>query len=169
MIGRLSAQQLWGSTAARIFLAAVFLLAGWPKLLDSEGTLRSVRAFRLLPEALAAPFGYALPMVELAIAVLLIAGLFTRVAALVTAGMMVMFLFGIVSAWARGLSIECGCFGNTGSLVLNPVPGYIEDTLRDTGFLIVALALASWPFSALSADRFLRLTPSPQAPAPAVR
>ena len=169
MSGRLSAWQPWLSTAARIFLAGVFLLAGWPKLLDSEATVRSVRAFRLLPETLVAPFGYALPMMELVIAALLLAGLFTRVAALITSGMMVMFLFGIASAWARGLSIECGCFGNTGSLVINPVPGYIEDILRDTGFLIVALGLARWPFSALSADRFLKLVPSPRASAPAIR
>ena len=169
MIGRLSARQPWLSTAARLFLAGVFVLAGWPKLLDPAGTVRSVAAFKLVPEALVGPFGYALPMLELAIAALLIAGLLTRIAALVTAGLMVMFLFGIASAWARGLSIECGCFGSTGSLVLDPVPGYMRDILRDTGFLIVALALARWPSSALSADRFLKLTPSPRASAPAVR
>jgi uncharacterized membrane protein YphA (DoxX/SURF4 family) len=169
MIGRLSAWQPWLSTAARVFLAGVFVLAGWPKLLDPDGTVRSVRAFKLVPEALVAPFGYALPMLELAIAALLLAGLFTRIAALVTAAMMVMFLFGIASAWARGLSIECGCFGSTGSLVLDPVPGYIRDILRDTGFVIVALALARWPFSSLSADHYLKLTPSPRASAPAAR
>ena len=169
MIARLSAWQPWLSTAARVFLAGVFVLAGWPKLLDPDGTVRSVRAFKLVPEALVAPFGYALPMLELAIAALLLAGLFTRIAALVTAAMMVMFLFGIASAWARGLSIECGCFGSTGSLVLDPVPGYIRDILRDTGFLIVALALARWPFSSVSADHYLKLTPSPRASAPAAR
>jgi uncharacterized membrane protein YphA (DoxX/SURF4 family) len=169
MIGRLPAWQPWLSTAARIFLAGVFVLAGWPKLLDPEGTVRSVGAFKLVPEALVAPFGYALPMLELAIAALLLAGLFTRIVALITAGLMVMFLFGIASAWARGLSIECGCFGSTGSLVLDPVPGYIRDILRDTGFLIVALALARWPYSAVSADRFLKLTPTARASAPATR
>ena len=167
MIGRLTVWQPWLSTVARLFLAGVFLFAGWPKLIDSEGTVRSVRAFRLLPEALVVPFGYALPLVELVIAVLLIAGLFTRIVAVVTCGMMVMFLFGISSAWARGLSIECGCFGNTGSLVVNPVPGYIQDILRDTGFLVVALCLARWPSSRWSLDRFLLPAPSARALAPA--
>jgi len=162
MIGRITAWQPWLSVAARLFLAGVFLWAGWPKLLDPDGTVRSVRAFQLLPEALVSPFGYALPVVELAIAALLVAGLFTRIAALLTAGMMVMFLIGIASAWARGLSINCGCFGNAGALVVDPVPGYIKDILRDSGFLIVAVGLARWPASRLSADQFLRLTPTAQ-------
>jgi uncharacterized membrane protein YphA (DoxX/SURF4 family) len=160
MIRRLSLAQPWLSTAARIFLAGVFFWAGWPKLLDAEGTVRSVRAFRLLPEALVGPFGYALPVIELAVGLLLLAGLFTRIAALITAGLMVMFLFGIVMAWARGLSIECGCFGNAGTLVQDPVPGYIRDILRDIGFLLLALGLARWPRSMWSADDYLHLTPA---------
>jgi len=165
MIRHLERWQPWLSTAARLFLAGVFLWAGWPKLLDSAGTVRSVRAFRLLPEALVPAFGYALPVVELALAVLLLAGLFTRVAALVTAGLMVMFLFGITMAWSRGMSIECGCFGNAGTLVTDPVPGYVRDILRDLGFLVVALALARWPRGRLSADRYLGLSAAEPVPA----
>lgn len=161
MIRHLSRWQPWLSTAARLFLAGVFVLAGWPKLIDSEGTVRSVRAFKILPESLVPTFAYALPVVELAIAVLLVVGLFTRYVSLVYAGMMVMFLGGIVQAWARGLSIECGCFGSTGTFVTDPVPGYIRDILRDTGFLVVALALARWPRGVLDADRFLGLSASP--------
>src|SRR5437773_2765918 len=63
MIRRLSAWQPWLSTAARLFLAYLFISAGWPKLIDSVGTVRSVRGFQLLPEALVPAFGYALPMV----------------------------------------------------------------------------------------------------------
>jgi len=169
MIRRLSQWQPWLSTAARLFLAGVFIWAGWPKLIDSEGTVRSVRAFKLLPEALVPTFGYALPVLELVLAGLLVAGLFTRVAALATAAMMVIFLFGIGAAWARGLSIDCGCFGNAGTLVADPVSGYVRDIFRDLGFLIVAVALARWPRAALSADRLLGLTLPERAPQPARR
>jgi uncharacterized membrane protein YphA (DoxX/SURF4 family) len=156
VIQRLTTWQPWLSTVARLFLAGVFIWAGWPKLLDGDGTIRSVRAFKLLPESLVVPFAFALPMVELVLAALLIAGLFTRIAALVTAAMMVMFLFGIVHAWVNGLSIDCGCFGNTGKTVTDPVPGYIQDTLRDGGFLLVALYLARWPRSVVAVDRLLQ-------------
>ncbi len=148
------------SLGARLVLAAVFAASGWPKLTDPDGTLRSVRAFRLVPEALVPAFGYALPAVELAVALLLLVGLVTRAAALVTAGLLVMFVVGIVAAWARGLSIDCGCFGATGAEVADPVRGYVVDLLRDGALLALALWLAARPGSPLSADRRLGLLPS---------
>ncbi len=148
------------SLGARLVLAAVFAASGWPKLTDPDGTLRSVRAFRLVPEALVPAFGYALPAVELAAALLLLAGLVTRAAALVTAGLLVMFVVGIVAAWARGLAIDCGCFGTTGAAVADPVRGYVVDLLRDGALLALALWLAARPASPLSADRRLGLLPS---------
>jgi uncharacterized membrane protein YphA (DoxX/SURF4 family) len=98
-------------------------------------------------------------------------GLFTRAAAGVFAGMMIMFLGGIVSAWARGLSIDCGCFGNTGTFVADPVPGYIKDIVRDTAYLAVALAVVRWPRGVLDLDRLLGLAPAapPDGPAPTGR
>lgn len=155
---RLVTARPWLSTLARLFLAGVFLLSGWPKLTDLETTVRSVRAFELMPEVMVRPFAYGLPLVELCLAVLLLVGIGTRLAGLLTAGMMVMFLFGIAMAWGRGKSINCGCFGGTGGTVVDPVPGYIKDILRDTGFLLVALFLARWPFSRFSVDGALGIT-----------
>jgi uncharacterized membrane protein YphA (DoxX/SURF4 family) len=155
---RLQTAAPWFSLAARIALAVVFAVAGWPKLTDPDGTVRSVRAFRLLPEAVAPAFGYALPAVELALAALLLAGLVTRVAAAGTAVLLVMFIVGIAAAWARGLSIDCGCFGATGAAVTDPVRGYVLDLLRDAGLLLLALWLVARPQSRLSLDARLGLT-----------
>ncbi|HET9656037.1 MAG TPA: MauE/DoxX family redox-associated membrane protein [Kineosporiaceae bacterium] len=162
MKARFQIAQPWLSTLARLFLAAVFIWAGWPKFLDSEGTVRSVRAFELLPEALVRPFAYGLPLIELALALVLVLGLATRIAALVTGAMMITFMFGIAWAWAHGLKIECGCFGNTGATVVDAVPGYIKDLFRDTGYLLAAAFLAYWPHSRVSVDGLLGLsTPQP--------
>jgi uncharacterized membrane protein YphA (DoxX/SURF4 family) len=160
---RLATWQPWLSTLARLLLAWVFVTAGWPKFIDGDGTVRSVRAFQLVPESLVKAFAYTLPPVELALALLLIVGLLTRYAAIITAALMVMFIFGIVMAWARGLSIDCGCFGNAGTYVTDPVPGYIRDLLRDTGFLLVAAALAWWPRSRFAVDSLLAV-PQPIRP-----
>ena len=94
----------WLSLAARLVLAVVFAVAGWPKLLDPDGTIHSVRAFRLVPEAFVPAFGYGLPVLELALALLLLVGLLTRPAAAVTGVLLVMFMVGIAAAWARGLT-----------------------------------------------------------------
>lgn len=158
---RFSVFQPWTSTVARLFLVGVFALAGWPKLTDQEATVRSVRAFDLLPEALVRPFAFGLPLLELSLALLLLLGLGTRLASGLVGCLLIMFLFGIAMAWARGLSIDCGCFGNTGTEVPDPVPGYIKDLFRDTGFLIVAAFLVRWPRSRFSLDNLLQLYPEP--------
>ena len=41
----------WAATALRLVLAGVLALAGVPKLPDPAESVRAVRAFRLLPEA----------------------------------------------------------------------------------------------------------------------
>ncbi|MGZ4612361.1 MAG: MauE/DoxX family redox-associated membrane protein [Kineosporiaceae bacterium] len=144
--------QPWLSLAARLVLAAVFLAAGWPKLLDPDGTVRSVRAFRLVPEALVPAFGYGLPVLELALAVLLLVGLVTRPAAAVVAVLLVMFMIGIAAAWARGLSIECGCFGASSGPVVDPTSGYRRDLFRDAALLVLAGWLVARPASRFSLD-----------------
>jgi uncharacterized membrane protein YphA (DoxX/SURF4 family) len=143
--------------AARLVMAVVFAAAGWPKLGDPEGTVRSVRAFRLVPEALVPAFGYGLPVLELALALLLLAGLLTRWSAAAVAVLLVMFMIGIAAAWARGLAIECGCFGSTSGLVVDPTRGYALDLLRDAGLLLLAGFLVVRPPSRLSLDARLGL------------
>jgi uncharacterized membrane protein YphA (DoxX/SURF4 family) len=96
----------------------------------------------------------------------LILGLGTRLLGIAYAALMLMFLFGISWAWAHGLAIECGCFGNTGGTVNDPVPGYIKDIVRDTIFLLGAIWLILWPRTRLSLDGLLGLYPPP---APATR
>ena len=76
------------------------------------------------------------------------------------------FLVGVGSAWARGLSIECGCFGN-GGFTSNPVPGYVREIALDTVLIGLAAWLLRHPASRFSLDGALRLTtaPTPQSPA----
>ena len=96
------------STVARLLAGGVFAASGWAKVVDVETTIRSVRAYDLLPESLVRVTGTGLPMLELGLAVLLLTGLATRLAAALTGVLALVFLVGVSSAWARGLSIECG-------------------------------------------------------------
>jgi hypothetical protein len=72
--------------------------------------------------------------------------------------MLAAFVIGIASAWARGLSIECGCFGGGGSPAANAAAKYPWDIARDVGLLLLSVWLVWRPRSALSLDR--RLLPS---------
>jgi uncharacterized membrane protein YphA (DoxX/SURF4 family) len=146
----------WLSLVLRLLVGAVFVVSGLTKVVDIDATTRSVRAYRLLPEAIVPTVGSALPVLELALAVLLIGGLLTRFAAGLTAVVSAAFFIGVASAWARGLSIECGCFGNSG-LSPHPVPGYVRELVLN-GLIVLA---CSWllrnPASRLSLDGVLGL------------
>jgi uncharacterized membrane protein YphA (DoxX/SURF4 family) len=146
----------WTSLVARLLLAGVFLVAAVPKLGDTEQTVRAVRAYRLLPESSVRLVAYALPYLELALALLLLVGLGTRVVAAVAGLLLIVFLGGLISAWARGLRIDCGCFGGGG---VTDDPKYVIEVLRDVGLLLVAGLVLLLPRSALSLDNALEVGP----------
>jgi uncharacterized membrane protein YphA (DoxX/SURF4 family) len=146
----------WVSTGARLAVGGVYTVFGLAKLVDIDTTIRSVRAYQLLPEGIVPSVGTALPLVEIAAGVLLLLGLVTRPAAVVTGLLSLAFFIGVASAWARGLSIECGCFGN-GGYTSNPVPGYVRELAINTAMIVASLWLIARPASRFSLDGALRL------------
>jgi uncharacterized membrane protein YphA (DoxX/SURF4 family) len=145
----------WIGTVARLGLAAVWLVAGASKVTDLAASGRAVNAYQVMPYELAKVVGAALPFVEIALGLLLLAGLATRLVAGVSAGILVIFVAGIISAWARGLSIDCGCFGGGGALAAGQSPSYLPEVLRDLGFLILAGFLIVFPRTRLAADSWV--------------
>jgi uncharacterized membrane protein YphA (DoxX/SURF4 family) len=101
----------WVGLLARVVTGGVWIVAGALKLPDPAASVRAVRAYDLLPEAVVPTVGHLLPVVEVVVGVLLLLGLLTRPAAVVSSLLFVAFIDGIASAWARGMSIDCGCFG----------------------------------------------------------
>src|SRR3954471_4482721 len=93
----------WISTVARLGLAAVFLIAGGTKVGDLAASGRAVNAYRLMPYDAAKGVGAVQPFLELALGLLLLVGLAVRLTAGIGAALLVIFIAGIASAWARGL------------------------------------------------------------------
>jgi uncharacterized membrane protein YphA (DoxX/SURF4 family) len=150
---RLAAAAPWLSTAARLVLGAVFLIAGALKAVDPQSSVAAVRAYRLLPSSFATIVGWGLPFAEIALGLLLLTGIATRIVAVATAILVLIFIAAVVSAAARGLSIDCGCFGGGGEVA----PGqtaYGMEILRDIGLLLLALWLIWQPRSRLALDPF---------------
>ena len=144
----------WVGLVARLVLGGVVIVAGALKVGHLETSARSVRAYQLLPYDVAGYVGYGLPVLEIAVGVLLVLGLFTRTVAVVGGLLMVVFIVGIASAWARGLSIDCGCFGKGGTIASSQTQ-YPQEIARDVGLLACAAWLAVRPRSALSLDGWL--------------
>lgn len=98
--------------ASRALLAAVFALAAVPKVLDPASFARDIENYHLLPPELVALAAVVLPPLELVLAVALVSGVHARGAAVVGAGLLTAFAGGMAQAIARGIDLDCGCFGS---------------------------------------------------------
>lgn len=146
----------WVGLVARLVLGVVWLWAGGAKILHLEESVQAVRGYQLLPYEAALVVGYALPMVEILFGVLLLLGLLTRWAGLVSALLMMAFIIGIASAWARGLSIDCGCFGGGGAIAAEEAAKkYPWEIARDTVLFLLGAWLVWRPRTRFSLDEKL--------------
>jgi uncharacterized membrane protein YphA (DoxX/SURF4 family) len=138
----------------RLGLAAVWLVSGAIKVSNLNQTYIAVQAYDLLPGAVSSLVAGALPFLELALGVLLLLGLGTRLVAVVSVVVLLGFIGAVAQSWARGLTIDCGCFGGGGPVA----PGetqYPQEIARDLGFLLLAGWLVVRPRGMASLDGWL--------------
>ena len=143
----------WISTVLRLVLSGVWLWAGLVKVTEPSGAREAIIAYRVFPAWSVDFLGWALPGIEIALGILLLVGLFTRLSAIATAVIMVGFMVGISSVWIRGYSIDCGCFGGGGDVSESGKTWrYTSELLRDFLFTGMAVWLVAWPRTMLSLD-----------------
>jgi putative oxidoreductase len=127
-----------GSLVLRLLVGGTFALAALLKLRDPAAFAEQTGNYQFMPE-LSNYIAITLPSIELTTAVVLILGprLWRHGASLVFGGLLVVFTTAIARAWAMGINLECGCFGE-GSTSIGPWP-----ILRNLG-LLTAILLAWW-------------------------
>ncbi|RFC48394.1 MAG: putative membrane protein YphA, DoxX/SURF4 family [Verrucomicrobia bacterium] len=97
--------------AMRILLATVFLAAGLLKVKDPIRFAEDIRNYQLMADPVPAGLALSLPWLEILAALGILTGLLYRGSLVLLAGMTLVFMVAITTAWARGLDISCGCFG----------------------------------------------------------
>ena len=146
----------WAGTLLRLVVGGVWIAAGVIKLPTPEASVTAVRAYQLLPLGATNFIGHLLPILEVAVGVLLVLGLFTRAAALVSALLQVAFIVGISSVWIRHIPINCGCFGDGGATSWAQArSSYPWELARDTGLLLASAFLIVWARTRVALDGFL--------------
>ncbi len=96
----------------RFLLGLFFVLAALSKIADSGDFPAAIENYRLVPSWSVNLIAIVLPWLEFVAGILLIAGIWRRESALLLSILMGVFLIAIFAAMARGLDIECGCFGS---------------------------------------------------------
>jgi uncharacterized membrane protein YphA (DoxX/SURF4 family) len=96
---------------ARTVIAVVLLVAAQAKLWDRKGFLTSLQAYSALPPVMRPALARLLPWIEVAIAALLLSGLWLTWIAVATALLFLAFAAGVRLAFAGKESADCGCFG----------------------------------------------------------
>ena len=141
----------------RLILGGVLLVAGGLKAFVPAEAASAVAAYKILPTQMAHIVGYALPWLEIAVGLLLIIGISLRMAAVIAGSIMILFIGAIISVWARGMLIDCGCFGGGGAIDPSKAAQvhrtYALEIARDAGLALTALYLYFFPYGLLSVEK----------------
>jgi uncharacterized membrane protein YphA (DoxX/SURF4 family) len=134
--------------AVRLAMGGAFVYAGALKVGDPLQFADNVASFQLLPNAIVNPFALALPVFEILTGLLLIAGFLGRPASLGILIISGIFVAAVVSALARGLTIDCGCFGTS-----EPSRSRMWLDLGRDAVLLIGALMAYWNQSAKNVRR----------------
>lgn len=132
----------------RLALGVIFLVAAVPKILDPTAFAPQVRDYDILPLSLIPIFAVTLPWIEAVAGVFLILGFRARASAATISFLLFVFTMAVVSAVARGLEIDCGCFSREGGEGVG-----LMTILRDLGMLAMGLAIYFGDHRFVSLDR----------------
>ncbi|MDD5209350.1 MAG: DoxX family protein [Elusimicrobiales bacterium] len=133
---------------ARLTVGGVLIYAGLMKALAPvEEFGYAIETYRVLNAQLSLWTAYVMPWIELWTGLLLAAGVFTRLNAVLSGLMLLGFEAMLAQAWLRGLPItSCGCFGSGGG---NSIAREFTQNL-----VFLALSWAAFKYgSAWSADK----------------
>ena len=135
----------------RLAVAGVFLTAALPKIQDPASFTESVQAYQLISPISAAWVALVLPWMELVIGL----GLLTRPLRR-SSGCVILLLLGLfialhLSAWTRGLDLECGCFGRADS---TQPTSYLALILRNSALLLTICCIVIHDFKQAKRAKF---------------
>jgi putative oxidoreductase len=125
----------------RVVLGGLFIYAGVVKVGDPLDFAQDIRNYRLVGQSLSFIAAVVLPWLEILAGAFLIAGVWKRGAALVITGLLVFFIVLTLVTMARGLDVDCGCFG-----ALSRKSGW-SVVFEDLGMLALSLSILFAPAS----------------------
>jgi uncharacterized membrane protein YphA (DoxX/SURF4 family) len=94
----------------RVILGIIFIYASVGKLFRAEDFAKAILRYEFLPLYFVNIMAVTMPWVEFFTGILLILGIFRKATSILASVSLIAFLIALISAYARGLDISCGCF-----------------------------------------------------------
>ncbi len=133
----------WTVRLLRIALGLIFIYSSWSKISDPPGFAEMIWNYRILPGYLVNPVAIALPWLEMLAGLALLSGFIRKGAALLVAGMLIIFITALATDLVRGIAVDCGCFSVTAQAKTSAelFADMKIDLLRDIGLLGMAIVV----------------------------
>ena len=124
----------------RVALGCIFVYAAWMKLKDPwQLFAMSIDSYRILPLQAVELVAHVIPWLELAVGLLLIAGVWLRISGSIVSLLLLTFFGLMLRAYAKGMEINCGCFGTSEMISWKTL-------LRDGTMVAAALLITTMAF-----------------------
>lgn len=124
----------------RITVGGAFIAAGVLKIAAPDKFAQDIGNYRLVPHEMIHLVAILLPWIEVVAGLSVLTGIWLKPGAMVIMGMTMLFFLVITSALARGLNIECGCFGTVGGRHVGLTNLAIDSTLLILSTLLLKRA-----------------------------
>ncbi|MFI5505725.1 DoxX family protein [Corynebacterium kutscheri] len=134
------------SFIARFYMAYIWLKAGFSKLGERLANQQSVEGYDIFSEKWAGYIAELIAPLEIAGGILLLVGIFLRFSGILSTIVLALFIVGITQAWARGLNIDCGCFGVENIDQAEVGMNYAKTIARDVLYIFLSMWTAYRPF-----------------------
>lgn len=125
--------------AFRLIIGGLFIYAGVIKIADPLGFARDIQNYRILPPAACLFIALILPWFEALSGAFLIVGIFKRTSAWLLSFLLAGFIVLVIITMARGLDVDCGCFGSLSRKADGRI--ILEDALML--FMVLEVALSN--------------------------
>ena len=113
----------------RFLLGGIFIYAACLKINTPQALADSIASYHLVPDPLINLLALGLPLFEVMCGLSLLTGHFCATGLLSIISMLFLFLAALLSAIARGLPFDCGCFGAHSWLDTNPWISLMRDSM----------------------------------------
>jgi putative oxidoreductase len=94
----------------KILLGVLFVISSISKIQNPAKFMDAIDAYKIVPAIFVRPFALFIPWLQIICGLFFIFDIYAQSTALIISGLLFVYTIAIAQAFARGMSMECGCF-----------------------------------------------------------